>query len=130
MAARLGPSKMKGIPMIGNATGDTNFGGIAGGRWELTPDSKFLPWHKTLTIEASADYSIVSKQDGSTTRGRMNVPGAESRGRARANAMSGQMELYDTSSGHMSTMWYEFVDGDTMTITDMDATTYKALRTR
>jgi hypothetical protein len=44
--------------------------------------------------------------------------------------MSGQMELYDTSSAHMSTMWYEFVDGDTMTITDMDATTYKALRTR
>jgi hypothetical protein len=83
-----------------------------------------------MTIEANADYSIVSKQNGFTTSGKMNVPGTESRGRARANAMSGQMELYDTSSGQMNTMWYEFVDRDTMTVTDMDSTIYKALRAR
>jgi Tfp pilus assembly protein PilF len=40
------------------------------GTWELAPDNKFLPWQKTLTIDAAANYVLVSTRDGSTTRGR------------------------------------------------------------
>ncbi|HEY3196590.1 MAG TPA: hypothetical protein VGJ57_01155, partial [Nitrospirales bacterium] len=214
-AANLGPLRMAGIPQIGNARGDTNFGGLAGapaseaqlyvakelvakgdvetasrmlyeagrnlpdnlrgdlnelnmamarmhsvqprdvyagmnderrsyaelqhqrdlqrnkmaaerlgrtakvlpelvGVWELTPDNKFLPWNKTLTIQANADYMLVSKNNNSTSRGKMDMKG-------------GQMMMLD-ETGQIGTMYYEFVDRNVLHITDLDGTKYEARR--
>lgn len=98
------------------------------GVWELTPDNKFLPWKKTLTVEPNADYTLVSKNDGTTTRGKMNVQVGRDVVRGRSEPSRGQMMLLDATSGQIGTMWYEFTDRDVMRITDLDGTTYEARR--
>jgi hypothetical protein len=97
------------------------------GVWEMSPDNKFLPWKKTLTIEGNAAYTLVSQNDGSTTRGKIDVRGTRSAARDQSEPASGQMMLLD-DSGEVSTIWYEFVGKDTMRITDLDGTKYDARR--
>lgn len=232
-AARLGPQRMAGIPMVGNAQGDTNFGGLAGapaseasfylaqsllakgdtegasralyeigrtipehlrndlnqlnmaiarahsqrqqqvqeqepyagmsqeqrpyadlqnqqhrkrqqvvlqhfasqakvvpelvGVWEMSPDNKFLPWKKTLTIESNANFTIASQSEDSARRGKVNVQQARNMAQGGSNTSSGQMMMCD-ESGEITTMWYEFVDRNHMKITDMDGTNYEAVR--
>lgn len=233
-AARLGPQRMAGIPMVGNAQGDTNFAGLAGapaseasfylaqsllakgdteganralyeigrtipedlrddlnqlnmaiarthsqqqqqqqedpyagmnpeqrsfadrqyqrdrerqqiasqqlmakakvvpelvGVWEMSPDNKFLPWKKTLTIESNAHFTLVSQSDGSTRRGKVDTQQAMNMAQRGLDTTDGQMMVYD-ESGSVSTMWYEFIDRDRMRITDMDGTYYEAHRRR
>lgn len=230
-AARLGPQRMAGIPMVGNAQGDTNFGGLAGapaseasfylaqsllakgdteganralyeigrtipedlrddlnqlnmaiarahspqqeedpyagmspeqrafadrqyqrdrerqqiasrhlmakakvvpelvGVWEMSPDNKFLPWKKTLTIESNANFTLVSQSEGSTRRGKVDTQQAMNMAQRGLDTTEGQMMIYD-ESGSVSTMWYEFIDRDRMRITDMDGTYYEAHRRR
>ena len=96
------------------------------GRWDMTPDNRFLP-KKTLTIEANADYSLVST-DGSTSKGKMDVQTGRDPVRGRPEPSRGQMMLYDIVSGQIGTMWYEFTDGGVMEVTEMDSTKYKARR--
>lgn len=84
------------------------------GVWELTPDNKFLPWNKTLTIQANADYMLVAKNNNSTSRGKMDVKG-------------GQMMMLN-ETGEIGTMYYEFVDRNVLHITDLDGTKYEARR--
>ena len=84
------------------------------GVWDLSPDNKFLPYKKTLTIEPDAAYTIVMQKDGSTTRGRV-------KGGRR------QMMMYDENRD-MHTMYYEFVERDVMRIVDLDGTKYEARR--
>ncbi|HXJ80275.1 MAG TPA: hypothetical protein VMS64_16540, partial [Candidatus Methylomirabilis sp.] len=98
------------------------------GVWELTPDNKFLPWQKTLTVDAGANYVLVSKRDGATTRGKMNVQATRSMGPGGPQSTGGQMMLYDEAAGQVRTMWYEFVGKDVMRITDLDGTKYEARR--
>ncbi|HYB42956.1 MAG TPA: hypothetical protein VEL75_14360, partial [Candidatus Methylomirabilis sp.] len=98
------------------------------GVWELTPDNKYLPWQKTLTVDAAANYVLVSKRDGSTARGKMNVQATRSGARGGQESAGGQMMLYDEAAGQIRTMWYEFVDRDVMRITDLDGTKYEARR--
>jgi hypothetical protein len=100
------------------------------GVWELTPGNKFLPWKKTLTVDAGANYTIASANDGATTRGKMNVQIGRDMGRGRPEASRGQMMLFDETSGQVSTMWYEFTDRDVMQIIDLDGTKYEARRKR
>lgn len=233
-AARLGPQRMAGIPMVGNAQGDTNFGGLAGapaseasfylaqsllaqgdtkgasqalyeigraipehlrsdlnqlnmaiartqsqqqqlqpqeqdpydemsqeqrsyadlqyqrqrerqqaasrhlsskakvrpelvGIWEMSPDNKFLPAKKTLTIESNANFTIVSQSEGSTRQGKVDAQRARYMPQGGMDTDSGQMTLYE-ESGSVSNMWYEFIDRDRMRITDMDGTDYEARR--
>lgn len=232
-AARLGPQRMAGIPMVGNAQGDTNFGGLAGapaseasfylaqsllakgdtegasralyeigrtipehlrndlnqlnmaiarahsqsqqqvreqepyagmsqeqrsyadrqnqqqrkrqqvvlqhfasqakvvpelvGVWEMSPDNKFLPLKKTLTIESNANFMIVSQNESSTLRGKVAVQQTRNRAQGGSNTSSGQMMMCD-ELGEITTMWYEFVDRNHMMITDMDGTNYEAVR--
>lgn len=231
-AARLGPQRMAGIPMVGNAQGDTNFGGLAGapaaeaslylaqsllakgdtegasralyeigrtipehlrndlnqlnmaiaqvstqqqqqqdpyegmspeqrssadlqyrqnrerqrtaiqrlmpkakvipelvGVWEMSPDNKFLPLKKTLTIESNANFTILSQGEGSTRRGKMDVPQARNMTQRGLDSAEGQMTMYD-ESGSVSTLWYEFIDRNRMRITDLDGTKYEARRIR
>jgi len=97
------------------------------GVWEMSPDNKFLPWKKILTIEGNASYTLVSQNDGSTTRGKMDVQGGRGMGRGGSEPANGQMMMYD-DSGEVGTMWYEFVGRDTMKITDLDGTKYEARR--
>ncbi|BBO17307.1 conserved hypothetical protein [Candidatus Brocadia pituitae] len=233
-AAKLGPQRMAGIPMVGNAQGDTNFGGLAGapaseasfylaqsllaqgdtkgasqalyeigrtipehlrsdlnqlnmaiartqsqqqqlqpqeqdpydgmsqeqrsyvdlqyqrqrerqqaasrhlsskakvrpelvGIWEMSPDNKFLPSKKTLTIEPNANFTIVSQSEGSTRQGKVDAQRARYMPQGGMDTDSGQMTLYE-ESGSVSNMWYEFIDRDRMRITDMDGTDYEARR--
>lgn len=231
-AARLGPQRMAGIPMVGNAQGDTNFGGLAGapaaeaslylaqsllakgdtegasralyeigrtipehlrndlnqlnmaiaqvstqqqqqqdpyegmspeqrssadlqyrqnrerqrtaiqrlmpkakvipelvGVWEMSPDNKFLPLKKTLTIESNANFTILSQGEGSTRRGKMDVPQARNMAQRGLDSAEGQMTMYD-ESGSVSTLWYEFIDRNRMRVTDLDGTKYEARRIR
>lgn len=100
------------------------------GIWELTPGNKFLPWKKTLTVDANANYTIVSTNDGATSRGKMNVQIGRDMGRGRPESSRGQMMLLDETSGQIGTMWYEFTDRDVMQITDLDGTKYDARRKR
>jgi hypothetical protein len=98
------------------------------GRWDMIPNNEFLP-KKTLTIEANADYSLVST-DGSTSRGKMDVQMGRNPVRGRVEPSRGQMMLYDETSGQIGTMWYEFTDAETMEITEMDSTKYQTKRQR
>jgi hypothetical protein len=41
------------------------------GVWDLSPDNKFLPFRKTLTIQSNADYTVVMQKDGSTSHGKV-----------------------------------------------------------
>jgi len=100
------------------------------GTWELTPDNKFLPWKKTLTVDADASYTLVSASDGATSRGKINVQVGRDVGRGRPEPSRGQMMLLDETSGQIGTMWYEFADRDAMQITDLDGTKYEARRRR
>lgn len=97
------------------------------GVWELTPENKFLPWQKTLTVEANANYTLVLKADGSATRGKMDVQGGRHVVRGRPEPSRGQMMLYD-ETGQVLTMYYEFVDRNVMQIIDLDGTHYQARR--
>lgn len=232
-AARLGPQRMAGIPMVGNAQGDTNFSGLAGapaseasfylaqsllakgdtegasralyeigrtipehlrndlnqlnmaiarthspgqqqvqgqepyagmspeqrhyadiqnqqqrkrqqvvlqhfasqakvvpelvGVWEMSPDNKFLPLKKTLTIESNANFTIVSQSEGLSFRGKVAVQQKRNRSQGGSNASSGQIMMCD-ESGEITSMWYEFVDRNHMKITDIDGTDYEARR--
>jgi hypothetical protein len=99
------------------------------GRWELTPNNKFLP-KKTLTIEANADYTLLSVNDGATSKGKMDVQMGRDTGRGRPEPSRGQMMLYDETSGQIGTMWYEFTERDVMEITEMDSTKYRVQRQR
>lgn len=96
------------------------------GRWDMIPSNQFLP-KKTLTIEANADYSLVST-DGSTSQGKMDVQTGHDPVRGRPEPSRGQMMLYDVVSGQIGTMWYEFTDGGVMEITEMDSTKYSTRR--
>jgi hypothetical protein len=98
------------------------------GRWNMTPNNQFLP-KKTLTIEADADYSLVST-DGSISQGKMNVQMGRDPVRGRVEPSRGQMMLYDETSGQIGTMWYEFTDAETMEITEMHSTKYQTKRQR
>lgn len=98
------------------------------GRWNMTPDNQFLP-KKTLTIEADADYSLVST-DGSTSKGKMDVQVGRDPVRGRSEPSRGQMMLYDETSGQIGTMWYEFTEAGVMHITEMDSTQYTTTRQR
>ena len=98
------------------------------GVWELNPDNKYLPWQKILTIDASANYTLVSKRDSSTARGKMNVQVIRNAAPGGAGSAGGQMMLYDEAAGQVRTMWYEFVSRDVMRITDLDGTKYEARR--
>jgi hypothetical protein len=97
------------------------------GRWEMTPNNKFLP-KKTLTIEANADYTLLSVNDGATSKGKMDVQMGRDTGRGRPEPSRGQMMLYDETSGQIGTMWYEFTERDVMEITEMDSTKYRVQR--
>jgi hypothetical protein len=98
------------------------------GRWDMIPDNQFLP-KKTLTIEANADYSLVST-DGSTSHGKMDVQTGRDPVRGRVEPSRGQMMLYDETSGQIGTIWYEFTDGGVMDVTELDSTKYSARRQR
>ena len=99
------------------------------GVWEMSPDNQYLPWKKTMTIEANANFSIISQSDGSTHRGKIDVQHGRNVVQGGLDASRGQMMIYD-ESGAVYTMWYEFVGRDIMRITDMDGTHYKAQRHR
>ncbi len=99
------------------------------GVWEMSPDNQYLPWKKTLTIESNASFTIVSQGDGSTRRGKVDVQRGRNVVQGGLDASRGQMMMYD-ETGSVSTMWYEFVDQDTMQVTDQDGTHYKAHRRR
>lgn len=99
------------------------------GRWEMTPDNKFLP-KKILTIENSSNYTLVSTNDGSAKRGMIHMQGGRGKGHGRPEPSSGQMMLYDDTSGQMGTMWFEFTDTNVMQITDLDGIVYQAQRQR
>ncbi|MGQ0812359.1 MAG: tetratricopeptide repeat protein [Nitrospiraceae bacterium] len=98
------------------------------GIWELTPDNKFLPWKKTLTVQANADFTLMSQNDGATSRGKIDVLVGRDVVRGRSEPSRGQMMLYDETSGQIGTMYYEFVDRHVMQITDLDGTKYEARR--
>ncbi|MCS6294136.1 MAG: hypothetical protein H8J66_13785 [Nitrospira sp.] len=98
------------------------------GRWDMKPDNQFLP-KKTLTIEADANYKLVST-DGSTSQGKMDVQIGRDPVRGRSEPSRGQMMLYDETSGQIGTMWYEFTGPDVMEITEMDSTKYTTKRQR
>ena len=98
------------------------------GRWDMKPDNQFLP-KKTLTIEADANYTLVST-DGSTSQGKMDVQMGRDPVRGRPEPSRGQMMLYDETSGQIGTMWYEFTERDVMEITEMDSTKYVTKRQR
>src|SRR5438445_96979 len=98
------------------------------GVWELTPGNKFLPWKKTLTVDASANYTLVSANDGVTTRGKMNIQMGRDMSRGGLEPARGQMMLFDETTGQVGTMWYEFTERDVMQITDLDGTKYEARR--
>ena len=100
------------------------------GVWELTPGNKFLPWKKTLTVDASANYTLVSANDGVTTRGKMNIQMGRDMSRGGLEPARGQMMLFDETTGQVGTMWYEFTERDVMQITDLDGTKYEARRKR
>ena len=71
---------------------------------------------------------LVSKDDGATARGKVNVQTGRDVVRGRPEPSRGQMMLCDEREGQVRTMWYEFVDRDVMQITDLDGTKYEARR--
>jgi tetratricopeptide (TPR) repeat protein len=97
------------------------------GTWEMTPENKFLPWHKMLTIESNAQYTLISQSDGTTRKGKMDVQRRHDPVRGGTDPSEGQMMMYD-ESGEIKTMWYEVVDQDAMKVTDLDGTKYMLRR--
>jgi len=97
------------------------------GVWELTPDNKFLPWKKTLTIQANADYMIVTNNNNSTSRGKMDVKAGRDVVGGGSEHSRGQMMMFD-ETGEIGTMYYEFADRNVLQITDLDGTKYEARR--
>jgi tetratricopeptide (TPR) repeat protein len=85
------------------------------GVWELTPRNRFLPDRFVLTIEAGADYTLVSR-NGASRRGRVD-------------AARGMMHLVE-DGGAMHTYYYEAVDRDTWKVTALDAVEYDMRRRR
>ena len=94
----------------------------------LQPQPQFKSGVQLLTIDASANYTLVSKRDSSTARGKMNVQVIRNAAPGGAGSAGGQMMLYDEAAGQVRTMWYEFVSRDVMRITDLDGTKYEARR--
>ena len=71
-----------------------------------------------------------SANDGSISRGKMDVQTGRDPVRGRPEPSRGQMMLYDETSGQIGTMWYEFTERDVMEITEMDSTKYVTRRER
>ena len=94
------------------------------GRWDLTPENAFLPLRRTLAIDQSANY-VMTSQDGTTSRGKVNVQGNPVRGRDEPS--SGQMFLI-SPDGASDTLYFEFVGRDALQITAQDGTKYTARR--
>ncbi|HVW04931.1 MAG TPA: tetratricopeptide repeat protein [Vicinamibacterales bacterium] len=84
------------------------------GTWELTPENAFLPMKKTLTVDSSANYTLVMQSDGRTSRGK-------------ANSQRGQLMLFG-DDGSSDTLYFEPVSRDQLSVTALDGTKYVARR--
>lgn len=93
------------------------------GRWELVPENSFLPLRRTLTIDDSANFTMTA-QDGSSSRGRANVPAGRSY-RGQNEPVEGQIMLM-SPDGTTDVLYFEVTARDTMNVQANDGTKYVA----
>ena len=94
------------------------------GRWDLTPENAFLPLRRTLVLDQGANY-VMTSQDGTTSRGKVNVQGNPVRGRD--EPLNGQMLLV-SPDGSQDVLYFEFSGRDVLQVTAQDGTKYTARR--
>ena len=94
------------------------------GRWDLTPENAFLPLRRTLVLDQGANY-VMTSQDGSTSRGKVNVQGNPVRGRD--EPFNGQMLLI-SPDGSQDVLYFESSGRDVLNVVAQDGTKYTARR--
>jgi len=92
------------------------------GTWDLVPENNFLPYKKTLAIEANASFTLVTQSDNRTSRGKVNVLPNRS---AYGSPTTGQMQLFP-DTGQIDVLYYDLVDSRQMKITAQDGVKYVA----
>ncbi len=86
------------------------------GSWEMLPQNTFMPGRWTFTVEPNGAYTMVSQQDGTASRGRLN-------------AQRGLIMMLE-SNGDVRELYYTLAERDTVEVMDLDSTKYNLTRRR